>query len=379
MIRRIALVIGILLALACYTLLVLEFAGKRPWGPDPAAENQHPTEHPSLSSQVSHVDPDLGRTDSTDGNHASLEHSSGTGDVFSPFSSVQPEEVLGIHQRACPRSPLESMVGPANRQKEWTPWEREKCSCPENLAVQSQLGLPDLPAKVCAFTIQGLKPIVMFSQDQEASSYTAYEMDSKTYGLFSEIARPGSVIVDIGANLGFFSIPVAVAVPGSRVFSYELNPGTFSMLQRNVYANGLESRVRVRNQGLSADGQPIKLPRCLATTRGGTAMVSAFSLKCYSQGCKTFLNSMKQCSKGPHVSVPSTTFSAIMDDLAELGIFKIDLLKIDCEGCEHGVLPMIPENGLVDRIVGECHVTEKTTPEEKKECKRRVKKTTVKR
>ena len=43
-------------------------------------------------------------------------------------------------------------------------------------------------------------------------------------------------ILDIGANVGAFAIWAALRWPGSRIFSYEPNPGTFAMLKRNTAA-----------------------------------------------------------------------------------------------------------------------------------------------
>jgi len=41
-------------------------------------------------------------------------------------------------------------------------------------------------------------------------------------------------ILDIGANVGSFAIWASMRYPGSRITSYEPNPGTFAMLRRNV-------------------------------------------------------------------------------------------------------------------------------------------------
>jgi FkbM family methyltransferase len=54
----------------------------------------------------------------------------------------------------------------------------------------------------------------------------------------AEIA-PGSVVLDIGANIGYFTLIFAKRVgPTGHVFAFEPEPGNFALLQDNVAANG---------------------------------------------------------------------------------------------------------------------------------------------
>jgi FkbM family methyltransferase len=48
--------------------------------------------------------------------------------------------------------------------------------------------------------------------------------------------------VDVGANIGVFSIYFANHCAAEHVYAYEFNPGTFAALQANVAANALEPR-----------------------------------------------------------------------------------------------------------------------------------------
>ena len=51
--------------------------------------------------------------------------------------------------------------------------------------------------------------------------------------------RPGELFVDVGANVGAFTV-LAAGVAGAAVRAFEPNPGTFEMLERNVRLNGLQ-------------------------------------------------------------------------------------------------------------------------------------------
>jgi FkbM family methyltransferase len=69
--------------------------------------------------------------------------------------------------------------------------------------------------------------------------------------LHSEL-RPGDVFYDVGANMGIYSVPAAVAVgPEGRVFAFEPHVANAESLLRNVRANGLQDRVKVLSCALN--------------------------------------------------------------------------------------------------------------------------------
>jgi FkbM family methyltransferase len=57
------------------------------------------------------------------------------------------------------------------------------------------------------------------------------------------LARPGDVFVDVGANMGYYTIKIGARVgPEGRVYSFEPNPETYEFLRDNVMINAFESR-----------------------------------------------------------------------------------------------------------------------------------------
>jgi 31-O-methyltransferase len=60
---------------------------------------------------------------------------------------------------------------------------------------------------------------------------------------------PGDVVLDIGANIGVFTL--YAAKQGAQVYAYEPMPATYGVLQQNVKAHGLGRLVHTRNVGLS--------------------------------------------------------------------------------------------------------------------------------
>ena len=71
------------------------------------------------------------------------------------------------------------------------------------------------------------------------------------------VAGKRSLIFDIGANCGAFTLPLAeTAGAGSRVVAFEPNPVMAARLKRNLVRNGLDHRVEVQEVSLGArDGQ----------------------------------------------------------------------------------------------------------------------------
>lgn len=69
--------------------------------------------------------------------------------------------------------------------------------------------------------------------------------------LLQELLQPGATFVDVGANIGFFSLMAALSTPGIEVIAFEPNPKNFSILEENVRANGLEKIVNCEPLAIS--------------------------------------------------------------------------------------------------------------------------------
>jgi FkbM family methyltransferase len=75
-----------------------------------------------------------------------------------------------------------------------------------------------------------------------------HEVDEMGFVLHA--CRPGDLFIDIGANIGSYSI-LAAGASGAQVVSIEPIPSTFSRLLDNVKLNRLETKVTCHNIGLS--------------------------------------------------------------------------------------------------------------------------------
>lgn len=59
------------------------------------------------------------------------------------------------------------------------------------------------------------------------------------------LARKGGKMVDVGANLGYFSLLWAAARPGNQCVAFEAAPRNVEVLRRNVEQNGLGKKIRI--------------------------------------------------------------------------------------------------------------------------------------
>lgn len=65
------------------------------------------------------------------------------------------------------------------------------------------------------------------------------------------LLRPSDLMVDIGANVGTYTI-LAAKLSGAQVVSFEPDPGTADRLDRNIAANHISDLVDVRRHALGA-------------------------------------------------------------------------------------------------------------------------------
>lgn len=143
---------------------------------------------------------------------------------------------------------------------------------------------------------------------------------------------PRGTIVDVGANIGAFTIDCALRYRDVRIEAYEPNPVPFRVLERNVIANGLAARVRVYNEAVGASAGTLRLWQSHGNITA-TAYPSADGMT------------------GSPMAVPMIDLATVIARAGDVGV-----LKIDAEGAEADIL----EGGRavlrrVEQIVAEYH------------------------
>lgn len=154
----------------------------------------------------------------------------------------------------------------------------------------------------------------------------------RVYALPGGEIGPEDVVVDVGANVGVFSVYAAARTRG-RIVAVEPFPQNVEFLRRNLRANGCE-RVEVVPSALSDHEGTLELAVAKKGTMHSIAPAAA--------------------EGGERVKVPATTLARIVE---QRGLERIDLLKMDCEGAEGVILPTLPKDVLarVQRMALEFH------------------------
>jgi FkbM family methyltransferase len=142
---------------------------------------------------------------------------------------------------------------------------------------------------------------------------------------------PGAeTMLDLGANIGLFSLYSALRNPGARIIAVEPFPVTFARLETNIARNGMANRVDCRNIGVAQ--------------RPG---VRAMSVEGPSQ-CRGLLPPDSAATANGCSWVNVMTFEDLVRDACEhLQTDRLDLVKIDIEGGEHEALLAAPPESFL--------------------------------
>jgi FkbM family methyltransferase len=200
--------------------------------------------------------------------------------------------------------------------------------------VLDKLGLMRHPYKVSArkgLTVE-LRPGV------RGERYVFYEVFMKScYLSAGQRIRPGDTVIDIGANVGFFSILAASLVgPTGSVIAIEPHPETFAQLQRNVEVSGMKN-IRARQAAV-------------AETKG-TCSLFFGDIPTYSSLFSTV------DGNPPELQSREVATTTLEDVMKEESLVRCNYLKVDCEGAEYAILESIsPEVAQrIDQITMEIH------------------------
>jgi FkbM family methyltransferase len=165
-----------------------------------------------------------------------------------------------------------------------------------------------------------------------------YEVDtSETLRFFFERTV---TFVDVGANYGLYSILGALWNPDLRVVAFEPVPQIYRALRRNVALNGLEKQVSAHQLALA--------------NRSGTATFYLPSSESRdSEATGTLVaDSWQSRQDSPTIAVETVRF----DDFERTHPMKVDLVKIDVEDFEAGVLAGMERTIRRDRPFIVCEI-----------------------
>ncbi len=138
--------------------------------------------------------------------------------------------------------------------------------------------------------------------------------DARELSFMRETIKPGDVFLDIGANIGLYSLVASQLVgPNGAVHSIEADPNTANRLSEHIQMNGCHN-VTVHQLGISDRPGMLSLAVNQVGNRGGSSFLAESSVK-INVGCVT-----------------------LQDFLATNQLQAVQMMKIDIEGMEFRVM-----------------------------------------
>jgi FkbM family methyltransferase len=139
--------------------------------------------------------------------------------------------------------------------------------------------------------------------------------------LFKQLVQDGMVVVDIGANIGYYTL-IAAKLVGNKgiVYAFEPEPGNYKLLCENIAINGYTNVVPIQKAVSNTSGKAkLYVGRAIAD-------VSSFAKD----------NVLTHSKNADCLEVETIT----LDDFFEgtVGDDRINLIKIDVEGAEELVV-----------------------------------------
>lgn len=150
-------------------------------------------------------------------------------------------------------------------------------------------------------------------------------MDPREHALVGErMSAAGAVLLDVGANAGLYSLDAALhGGPGARIVSIDPNPELLGRLAFNLETARADGRVR---------GDVALTPVAVAISdREGTGLL----LGGQDEGSR----SIEPASAGGRGIAAEVRLRPLAALASELGLTRVDVMKIDVEGHEDKVLP----------------------------------------
>ena len=129
--------------------------------------------------------------------------------------------------------------------------------------------------------------------------------------LVQEVIKPGDTVVDIGANIGYYTLIFARSVgPTGHVYAFEPDPDNFALLKKNIQLNGYTNVTLER--------------KAVSSTTGNLRLYIADNVgdhRAYDSG-----------DNRPHIDIPAVTLDDYLQEI------PVSFIKMDIQGFEHTAL-----------------------------------------
>jgi FkbM family methyltransferase len=157
----------------------------------------------------------------------------------------------------------------------------------------------------------------------DLSIYLLGRFEPSTVRLYSRLVKPGDTVLDIGANIGAHTLPLAELVGArGRVVAFEPTGYALRKMRANIDLNpGLATRISVQQVMLIADGgKPL-----------ATRLYSSWPLV-------EVAGEVHQDHQGQLMDTGGAVAMTLDEALRRLDVRAVDFIKMDVDGHEYGVL-----------------------------------------
>jgi FkbM family methyltransferase len=162
--------------------------------------------------------------------------------------------------------------------------------------------------------------------------------------LMLRVLRDGDTVIDVGANIGFFTILAASLVgPAGRVVSFEPDPANRTRLNNNYAINGYQNCTLIENPVSDKPG-PVEF-FINSDDSGGNALWDPAQ----------FPGNVKSQAEKKVMRIQATTLD---DEVVRLKLATPKLIKVDTEGADQRVLEggrKLLNSAQVPFVVSELH------------------------
>jgi FkbM family methyltransferase len=143
--------------------------------------------------------------------------------------------------------------------------------------------------------------------------------DTEELEFLESYYQPGDSFIDIGANLGFYSLYLAEKFHDLRVLAFEPDPYNIAKFRKNISLNGAKN-ICLCEEAVGDDNCCKELMLNTGNNRGGNSFV---------------VDQSQSCGETSTITVPCKT---LFTSLIENDIQRVGIAKMDVEGYEYPIL-----------------------------------------
>jgi FkbM family methyltransferase len=204
--------------------------------------------------------------------------------------------------------------------------------------VDHRINIKTLKKREVIRKVNGYPMILNFDEEGLSEALMIYrEREVAETETIKSIVRPGMCILEVGANVGYYTILMGKLIGGSgKIYAYEPYPPSFDILIRNIKLNNLTDIVEANNLAVSSKNSVEKL------YLGKSSNVHSL------------INYKTDDGNAAYVEVKTVDIREILTNSDR----RIDLIRMDIEGHERELLRSLSSAigaFLPDRIFFEGH------------------------